>query len=80
MAEKEKITSPTMGSNELGTETNEENPSGVSAGTDTQLHLAALSTENKTDNKKEKQLNDDEIVIDNTEGKSEFLEANETDE
>jgi hypothetical protein len=32
-----------MGSNELGTETNEERQTGgVSSGTDTQLHLTAL--------------------------------------
>ena len=93
MAEKENITSPTMGSNQLGTETVKVHDKGVSAGTDTQLHLAALSTEN-SDNKKnqpaenqkvqaankEMDVNDDELIIDNTDGQSEFLEANETDE
>jgi hypothetical protein len=43
MADKERITNPSMGSNELGTETNEERQTGgVSSGTDTQLHLTAL--------------------------------------
>jgi hypothetical protein len=91
MAEKENITSPSMGSNALGTETVEDHDKGVSAGTDTQLHLAALSTEN-SDSKKgrhrndsavatnEDDINDDEIIIDNTEGTSDFLQADETDE
>jgi hypothetical protein len=96
MAEKENITSPSMGSNVLGTETVEDHDKGVSAGTDTQLHLAALSTEN-SDAKKGRQrndspvatneedainddINDDEIIIDNTEGTSDFLQADETDE
>ena len=90
MAEKENITSPTMGSNQLGTETIEDHDKGVSAGTDTQLHLAALSTknsENKNNQSAENQaaneamdVNDDELIIDNTDGQSEFLEANQTDE
>lgn len=92
MAEKENITSPSMGSNVLGTETVEDHDKGVSAGTDTQLHLAALSTENSDTKKKprsdyqpeaineENNINDDEIIIDNTDGESEFLEADETDE
>ncbi len=81
MAEKEIITNPTMGSNELGTETNEDVPTGVSAGTDTQLHMAALSTEkNAKKEENKKNINDDEIVIRNAEGESKFLEANETDE
>ena len=92
MAEKENITSPSMGSNVLGTETVEDHDKGVSAGTDTQLHLAALSTENSDTQKKphsdyqpeaindENDINDDELVIDNTDGESEFLQADETDE
>jgi hypothetical protein len=44
MAGKERITQPSSGSNELGSETQETHPkTGISAGTDTQLHLAALS-------------------------------------
>ena len=74
MAEKERITNPSMGSNELGTQTNEEVSTGVSAGTDTQLHLAALSTENSDKNKNKgvddgeirNQVNDDELIIDNS--------------
>ena len=41
MAEKKNITSPSMGSNDVGTESTEKRGTGVSAGTDTQLHLAA---------------------------------------
>lgn len=75
MAEKESITNPSMGSNDLGEETNEEIRTGVSAGTDTQLHLAALSgNKPKKDN-----INDDEKVVKNANGKLEFLEAKETD-
>ncbi|MEO8720628.1 MAG: hypothetical protein ABI297_05440 [Ginsengibacter sp.] len=43
MADKERITNPSMGSNELGTETNDKRQTGVvSAGSNTQLKLAAL--------------------------------------
>jgi hypothetical protein len=42
MADKERITNPSMGSNELGTETNEDRQTGgLSSGTDTQLYLTA---------------------------------------
>ena len=42
MADREQITQPSLGSNELGTETNDTHlGSGVLAGSDTQLHLAA---------------------------------------
>lgn len=77
MEEKVRITNPSMGSNDLGTERSEEVGMHVSAGTNTQLHLAALSG-NKA--KKNKNINDDEKVVKNTNGKSEFLEASETDE
>ncbi len=77
MPEKERITSPSMGSNELGNETIEEASTGVSAGTDTQLHLAALSGKK---HKKNKNINDDEEVVKNKSGKSEFLKSDETDE
>ncbi len=43
MDEKERIVNPSMGSNELGSETQEELPTGVSAGTDTQLEITALA-------------------------------------
>ncbi|MGN6249382.1 MAG: hypothetical protein ACTHNG_13600 [Ginsengibacter sp.] len=42
MPEKERIVNPSMGSNEVGSETREEAPTGVSAGTDTQLEITAL--------------------------------------
>ncbi len=42
MPEKERITNPTMGSNEVGTETREPASTGVSAGTNTQLEKTAL--------------------------------------
>jgi hypothetical protein len=44
MADRELITQPTLGSNEVGTEINDRNSgTRVSAATDTQLHLAAKS-------------------------------------
>ena len=56
MSAKEKISQPSLGSNELGKETNDTHlGSGVSSGTDTQLHLAALSK--KKGNKNEKKSN-----------------------
>lgn len=70
MAEKEKITRPTMGSNEVGEETEERRGKGMPAGTDTQTKLAALSTENK--NKSDRRVN--ENIVKN------FPEAEETDE
>jgi hypothetical protein len=89
MAEKERITSPSMGSNELGKDTVEVEGSGIPAGTDTQVHIAALASEklkkNKADKPKKnkniiKDVNDDERVVKNADGSSEFLEAGETDE
>ena len=78
MAEKERITNPSMGSNELGSETSEEAHTGVSAGSDTQLHLAALA--GKKHKKSEGNVNDDELVIDNNDTDEGFLQADETDE
>ena len=72
--EKEEITNPSMGSNDLGTETDDEY-SGVSAGSDTQLMLTALggkkhrATHETNDDDKEKEKN-----------KAEFLERNKVDE
>lgn len=60
MAEKERITRPTSGSNKVGTETTEKRGKGVSAGTNTQTMLAALNTskskktQNKVDKKNQK--------------------------
>ncbi len=77
MAEKENITSPSMGSNDLGTQTNDEASTGVSAGSDTQLHLAAAGGKKRKENK---DVNDDERVIKNRNGESEFLRSDQTDE
>ncbi|MDQ6902542.1 MAG: hypothetical protein M3139_05950 [Bacteroidota bacterium] len=76
MADREQITQPSLGSNELGTETNDTHlTSGVSAGSDTQLHMAA-----KSGKKHKKNINDDEDVVKNENGEEDFLEADETDE
>ncbi|HEY5463356.1 MAG TPA: hypothetical protein VIJ95_08870 [Hanamia sp.] len=77
MAEKEIITNPSMGSNKLGTETNEERSSGVSAGSDTQLKLTALGGRK---HKKEKHKNNDEKSGRNVSNDLKFLEADQTDE
>ena len=76
MPDREQVTQPSLGSNELGTETNDTHlNSGVSAGTDTQLHLAA-----KSGKKNKKNKNDDEKVVRNVNGENKFLRADETDE
>ena len=89
MPEKERITNPSMGSNELGKETTEKRGSGISGGTDTLTQMAALSAQKKKeedgDNKitsdiNPQNVNDDEKVVDNTDGENEFLENGETDE
>ncbi len=77
MDETERITDPSMGSNELGTETREEVPTGVSAGTDTQLFLTAAGGKkhkNKTNDDKQTEKKR------SAENENEFLEVNETDE
>jgi hypothetical protein len=75
MADREQITQPTLGSNEVGTETNDTHlRSGISTGTDTQLHLAAKSG-NKNSGKNNNAA--DKIKEKN---KEEFLELNDTDE
>jgi hypothetical protein len=77
MADREQIIQPSMGSNDLGTETNDTHPeSGVSAGSDTQLHLAAKGKKHK----KNKNINDDEKVLKQSNGENKFLRADETDE
>jgi len=78
MDETERITDPSMGSNELGSETHEEVHTGVSAGTDTQLFLTAAGGKKHKKNK----MNDDKQTEDNRniEDESEFLEVDETDE
>jgi hypothetical protein len=78
MPDKEIISNPSMGSNELGTETNEPRQSGgLSAGTDTQLHLTALGGKKHKKENKENKINEDENEIDK---EAEFFEADETDE
>ena len=47
MAEKERITNPSMGSNEVGEETTARRGSGVSAGSDTLTQMAAISAQRK---------------------------------
>ncbi|HEV2831061.1 MAG TPA: hypothetical protein VGW31_03710 [Hanamia sp.] len=76
MSEKERITQPTMGSNDLGSETPENASSGLPSGTDTQTRLAALSTDKKPGN----HINDDEKVLKNREGETEFEEEEEEPE
>ena len=75
MSDTERITQPSLGSNEVGAETNDTHLTGVSAGTDTQLHLAA-----KSGNRHKKNVNDDEKVVKNPNGEEEFLKSDETDE
>jgi hypothetical protein len=75
MSDTERTTQPSLGSNDLGTETNDTHRTGVSSGTDTQLHLAA-----KSDKKHPQNVNDDEKVVKNPDGEEEFLKSNETDE
>ena len=78
MADREQITQPSMGSNELGTETNDTHlESGVSAGTDTQLHLAAKSSKK---NKKKKKNSEDEKNEKSRVAEYAFPRAEETDE
>ena len=76
MADTRNISQPSQGSEELGTETNSSrNPDRPSAGTDTQLHLAAKSGKNRNRN-----INDDEKVVKNSKGQEDFLTSDETDE
>ena len=75
MADNERTTQPSLGSNDVGAETNDTHLTGISSGTDTQLHLAA-----KSGNKHKKNVNDDEKVVKNTNGEEEFLKSDETDE
>ena len=56
MEEREKITQPSLGSNELGSETNDSHPTGISAGSDTQQQMAAKSGKKKQGQKKRKSV------------------------
>ena len=71
----DRITQPSQGSNDVGSETSDTHVAGVSSGTDTQLHLAA-----KSGNKHKKNINDDEKVVKNPDGEEEFLKSDESDE
>lgn len=72
------ITQPSMGSNELGTESSDTNlTANILAGTDTQLHIAAKGGKR---HKKNKNIIDDGKVNATTESRDEFLELGETDE
>lgn len=75
MADTKRISQPTQGSEDVGLETNDQRNTGAaSAGTDTQLHIAAKS------GRKNKGINDDEKVVKNVDGQNEFLTSKETDE
>lgn len=77
MADTERISQPSQGSNELGTETNDTHLGNRgSSGTDTQLHLAAKSGKKHNNNT---DINDDEKVVKNNTDNG-LLKSNETDE
>jgi hypothetical protein len=73
MAEKEKITNPSMGSNELGEETDVIESAGVSAGPDTQLMITALG------GKKHRRNLDPDDEKEKEKSKAEFLARNKID-
>ncbi len=78
MADTERITQPSLGSNELGTKTNDTHVSTrTPAGSDTQLHKATKSEKKNNDNISD--INDDEKVVKNNQDEG-FLNSNETDE
>ncbi len=63
MSDTRNISQPSQGSEDLGRETNtSRNPPSPSAGTDTQLHIAAKSGKK---NKDKNDVNDDEKVVKN---------------
>jgi hypothetical protein len=79
MADTKKISQPSQGSEDVGQETRDERATGrPSAGTDTQLHLAAKS--GKKNKVKNKDINDDEKVVSNSSSKEGFLSSDEMDE
>lgn len=78
MSDTRNISQPSQGSEELGSETNtSRNTPSPSAGTDTQLHIAAKGGKK---HKNDEDVNDDEKTINNTAGSADFLTAKETDE
>ena len=82
MADTERISQPSLGSNELGAETNDAHVSSrVPAGSDTQLQAAIKSKGKNKENSNDKDdnVNDDETVFKNADD-DEFFEADETEE
>jgi len=76
--ENKEITQPSMGSNELGSESSDTNLTAkILAGTDTQLHIAAKGGKR---HKKNKNINDDGKDKGTPETNDEFLKLGETDE
>ena len=83
MAETDRISQPSQGSEKLGTETTETHSRGMSAGTDTQTKMAAASAQQKKEkdqHKKKAGINDDEKVVHNLDGTSTFPDRTQTDE
>jgi len=74
MAENERITNPSMGSNQLGEETTENDSTGISAGSDTQLELTAAG--GKKHHKKHETA---EEYLRKEKNKAEFLAKNKVE-
>lgn len=78
MADTVRESQPTQGSNPTGAETDAKRRGGASAGTDTQLHLAAKGGKKDDDHKNNDVNNDEKVIMNNT--KDGFLKSTETDE
>ncbi len=76
MADKKRVVQPTEGTEDVGAESTSEDRGTPSAGTDTQLFLAAKGGKKH----KNKNTNDDETVVRNSNGDSAFPTSDETDE
>lgn len=71
MANSRKISQPTQGSESVGKQTGANRQSGTpSAGTRTQTKIAASGSKEKSAKKKKPNVNDDELVVKNKDGKS----------
>lgn len=55
MAEKDKITNPSMGSNDLEKETTEKRGGGIAPGSDIQTQMAAISAQKKKEGEQEEE-------------------------
>ena len=78
MADKERITNPSMGSNQLGTETNEDRQTGgLSSGTDTQLYLTAKGGKRHS---KKNEIKDNKTGKNTENFEPDFFKVDETDE